>query len=174
MIDALKSGSAENAGRASSILLMIAWVAGLLLGGVVAAVSQETLSEAFRTASLSGSTLSGIVLPSLLPFLLSALAVYFSAPKFLTFICGVKAFSFAFCGFGLCFVYGQCSWLIRLLLMFTDVFSLPILYFYWTRYSSGERRPSWITNICIFCILLVISSIDHCFISPFTVYLVKN
>ena len=165
---------AESSFQFASVSLFFIWVIGLLLGWFAASACADMLQTLIPALLLADRSPAMILLPTLLPFLLSAFAVYFSLPWLLAVFCGLKAFSFGFCGFGLCMVYGQCSWLIRLLYMFTDICSLPVLYFYWLRYLCGGNRPYWVTNLCFLSILMAICCIDRCVISPFAVRLLLN
>lgn len=153
------------------MILTSVWIAGLILGAFVSFVAVNALRDLFPVVLSANKSMVSVLLPTILPFLLSALAVYFSIPWLLSLICGLKAFCFGFCGLGLCIVYGQCSWLLQLLFMFTDLCTLPILLFYWLRYFMGGNRPSRFTNICFGSALFVICSIDRCIISPFAMRL---
>ena len=152
--------------RASHVLTSI-WLGGLFMGGFAAFTAVDALQVLFPPTLSAGIFPIFALMSVFLPFLLSALAVYFSVPWLLAVICGVKAFCFGFCGFGLCVVYGSCSWLLHLIFMFTDFCSLPFLYFYWLRFLRRDSRPSWATNVCFGSVLFMICTIDRCIISPF-------
>lgn len=158
-----------GAGFAVSVI----WLAFILAGGIVASLHLECLPGLFHSVHVGYWYLSAFF-PTILPFLFSAFAAYFSKPKLMLPVCFWKAFCFGFCGFGISLVYGQCSWLMRLLLMFSDLCSLPILLFYWLRYAFGKRCPDWCVNVSALSLLLIITTVDYCFISPFTVCLLEK
>lgn len=157
----------------TELVLVVAWLAFFLAGGIATSLHRGYLPGLFHSAQ-SGNWYLSAFFPVFLPFLFSAFAAYFSRPKLMLLICFWKALCFGFCGFGISIAYGQCSWLMRMLLMFSDLCSLPILLCYWSRYAWGNRRPDWCGNVSVLSLLLIITTIDYCFISPFTVRLLEK
>lgn len=146
-------------------ILAVCFFAGLVLG--IRASHEAGLSFPLMRGALK-STVSIVRLLSilLLPFLFSALAVYFSKPKLLYGIAFLKAFVFAFISAGISAGFGGAGWLIRWLLMFSDSLCLPVLLLYWLRHIPGRRRfQTADTMILAGCIGLV-GLLDHRLIMP--------
>ena len=163
--------STDHSVQNPPVFLGITWITGLLLGWFIATVLVDCLQKTSSWFLCGRKNMLSFLLPAFLPFLISALAVYFSAPGLLFAICATQAFLFGFYGFAVCFIFGQCSWLLRLLFMFTDICSAPILYLYWLRYLYAKSPLSWGTHICFSFCLLVICGIDLYVISPFAEHL---
>ena len=149
------------------LFLALSWCAGLFLGILAASAASETLVPLMRGTVTAPVSIFGLLAVIFLPFLFSAYAVYFAEPWLLLIVSIFKAFSFAFCSFGLCLAFGQCSWLVRFLYLFSDVFSIPVLYCFWLRNISGRTRSSRRECIVFGIITLVIGCIDYWLISPF-------
>lgn len=125
----------RNAGVA---FLAACFLSGLFFGvwmsyGVEFSVS---LMRGVMDSAVSIVSLLGVLL---LPLLFSALAVYFSKPRWLFGIAFLKAFSFAFVSAGICTGFGSAGWLVRSLILFSDGLSLPLLWLYWLRHIPGRR-----------------------------------
>ena len=158
--------------KKATAFLAITWSVWFLLGTFCAYFTADASKEFFLGILYASGSL-GVLLPGFLPFLITAFAVYCIPTGAILLICSTKAFCFGFCVCGVAVAYGQCSWLICLLTMFTDIFSIPILILYWLRIYGSPQRPSWIVNGCFGFVLLVICSIDHCFVAPFVEYLLS-
>jgi hypothetical protein len=161
----------ESSVSSPSVFLGITWFAGLFLGWFAAIESVDYWQRSSFGLVIGSKTVFASLLPSFLPFLFSALAVCYSAHWLLFLVCGIKAFLFGLCGFSICLIYHQCSWLVRLLFMFSDLCAIPILYLYWLRSLRIRKSVSWGTNICFCCYFLVISGVDLCLVWPFTEHL---
>lgn len=155
--------------RSSSIrqiLLFFSWCLGLLWGIRLALFYKPGLSTVFSNITDLRFTWKALFYPAAVPFLFSALLVYFSKQDFLFLICFIKASIFAFCNFGIYLVYGQRAWFVRMLFLFADLFSVPLLYWYWNCHISGDRA-GFSENITLLSILLGISSVDYFFVVPY-------
>ena len=154
-----------------SFRLALSWSVGFLFGWFAAMIWFNYFMKSISGLLFGSSGTFVFYLPTFLVFSISALAVYFSFPKLLLFICAMKAFWFGFCGFGICFVYLQCSWLVRLLLMFNDICSLPVLYLYWIRSLCSSKGLSFGTHICFSALLICIGAVDFVIIAPLAEHL---
>ena len=84
----------------------------------------------------------------------------------------LKAFLFAYTGAAILILYPVSGWLLRWLLMFSDMVTMPILWFLWISVSfdnleSLHRR----IVICAFCFVLV-GCVDLLMIVPFLARLI--
>ena len=154
--------------------LALSWILGLLLGILAVSSASEMIVPMMRSAVSGSVSIPGLLAATLLPFLFSAYAVYYSEPWLLLIISVVKSFAFGFCAFGIYLAYGQSAWLVRFLFLFSDVFMMPVLYVYWLRHISGQVQPKvWVNASCV-AAALVIGSIDYCLIAPFLVDIISS
>ncbi|MBQ7415636.1 MAG: hypothetical protein IJW14_01200 [Oscillospiraceae bacterium] len=150
-------------------LLGIGWLLGIVLGGLSAAQAEDVLVPLIRDGAGRYASVVGLLATTLLPFLLSAFAVSLSEPWLLLIISTCKAFSFAFCAFGVSLAFGPSGWLVRFLFLFSDLCLIPLLYLYWLRHIRGEcRHIPWELPLCLSAALAV-GMVDYWFISPFLV-----
>lgn len=152
--------------KAGTVCLALFWSAGLFAGFIfyrnTGNSSVSLMCGALNCAVSIVSLLSVI----LLPFLLSAFAVYFSRPYLLLVIAFVKAFSLAFVSAGLNTAFGAAGWLAQLLLMFSDCCTVPILWLYWLRYGEKSCKFSLKGTFCTIFVVCMVGFFDFYFVSP--------
>lgn len=153
-------------------LLAFNWCAGLLLGMHFAAFSSPTLASLVRNAAGSIPSIIGSVVTGTLPFLISALAVKYHRPMLLP-ICFTKGFSFSFCGYGIGLTFGQSSWLVRPLFLFSDCCIVPVLYLYWLRNIHPDAKRSWKEFWLCIVYAVCVGCVDRWFVSPFLATLIR-
>ena len=150
------------------------WLAGLVLGTISAAAAGNQYLLLMRMAPGAHVSIVGLLATVLLPFLLTAYAVLKNRRWMLYAVCFVKVFAFGFCGYGITAAYGSAGWLIRSLLQFSDIFTVPILCWYSLRNLNGGRlEGKWEFWICVGLDLLI-CSLDFCYISPFLALITKT
>ena len=154
-------------------VLASSWFLGHVLGIVFSIAAGDSNVSLMRMALNSHVSISGLLTAILLPFLLSAFAVYLHESWLLIPIAFAKAFIFSYIGLGVMTVYGSAGWLVRLLLMFSDCCSLPVLFWYWIRLLSGQRKATIpATAVPVFLVILI-GSFDYCIVSPFLTALIS-
>ncbi|MBE6976079.1 MAG: hypothetical protein E7439_02640 [Ruminococcaceae bacterium] len=127
-----------------------------------------------RGASDCSVTIAGLLATVVLPYLFAAFAVYISKPKLLYLICFVKAFCFAMCGYGICVAYGSAGWLVRWLLQFSDICTVPVLCWFALRHLKGKGRTFRTDAMFYGGIVMLVGYLDFSLISPFLVILTEN
>ena len=155
------------------MVLASSWFLGLVLGIVFSIAAGDPLVSLMRTAVNSRVSISGLLTAILLPFLLSAFAVIFHESWLLILIAFLKAFMFSFVGFGVTVAFRSAGWLVRLLLMFGDCCSLPVLFWYWSRHVGVQESSSFSAIVVPFALLFCIGSFDFCVVSPFLATLIS-
>lgn len=155
------------------MVLASSWFLGLVLGIVFSIAAGDPLVSLMRTAVNSRVSISGLLTAILLPFLLSAFAVLIHESWLLIPIAFFKAFLFSFLGFGVMAAYGSAGWLVRLLLMFSDCCSLPVLFWYWAAHIGGQRNAALPAAVLPLLIAVGIGSFDYYIISPFLAMLIS-
>ena len=156
--------------RTCIYILACLWILGLLLGIYTAVQSGDSFSLMMRGRDLTVS-IFGLLLTVVLPFLLSAIAVYLSHPFLLLGIVFGKAFLFGYCCCGLLTVYGDAFWLIQPLLMFSDLLSLPFLMRFWLRSFRQPEQLRIRSCLLLLVIPVAIAVVDICIVSPFVTVL---
>ena len=155
--------------RSDAALLAFLWTAGLFLGTLAAQFAGPSFS---LMRPSSGVSIVTPLVAAAFPFLLAAFAVHIHRPKLLLFLCFCKAFCFAFCGCLIWCAYGSAGWLVRFLLMFTDICMVPVLCWFCMRHITGpiisEKRD---LAVCI-VIAVIVAGIDYFAVSPFLAKLI--
>lgn len=146
--------------------LMYIWLSGLLIGtGWTYSVTCKQSSVILSVLNLCLATPLKYLLV-VLPFLISAIAVIYSRPKLMFFICGIKAACLAAGCTLLCYSFGQAGWLAYWLFMFCDVSSLPFLYCYWIRSLYSDRNSIRRDYLFLMPVLALII-VDYRIVSPY-------
>lgn len=137
-------------------LLSLCWLLGVLLGFFAALHAGECLSALMCCADMGTVSIVNLLFSCLFPFLIAALAAYLSEPWLLLIVCLLKAFSFSFCAFGISLAYGSAGWLVRILLLFSDLILLPFFYFYcFVLLKKGFAESKFVTVIMLIISLIV-------------------
>ena len=153
-------------------LLALSWFSGMLLGTCAALATSEFLVPMMRQSVTRSVSIPGLLAASVVPFLFSAFAISLSEPWLLLIISTLKAFGFSFCACGVSLAFGQSSWLVRFLFLFSDHCLIPVMYLYWLRHIKGQVKTCfWEPAGCIGAALLV-GCIDYCLVAPFLVSLI--
>ena len=160
--------------KASVILLALFWTVGIALGIWSAYTCGSNHIFLMRSVPFGTVSIVSLMCVSVFPFLLSAFTVFLSHSKALLAIALVKGFFFSYISACLLFGFGSGDWLMRLLLMFSNICCLPILFWYWMRHISGDVSFSpWLT-LFVASMLFLIGSIDFCCVSPFLAMLINS
>lgn len=154
-------------------LLAFCWIVGLVVGAYVAQSEAETVIDLVRRSVQCEMTISGVMSVCVLPFLLSAFAVLICEPWLLLFISTLKAFRFSFCAWGVCLAFGQSSWLVLFLFLFSDICLIPLLVFFWIRNIRGHANLRLFEIVGFLIAAVSVGLVDYLFISPFLASLMK-
>lgn len=155
-----------NSRKAHRGALAFALLGGLILGCVIYPSAEFDSSFLMCSAADSAVSIVGLLSVVLLPFLFSAVAVYISQPCLLLGIAFCKGLSFSLVSLGVMTAYGSAGWLMRSLLMFADILSLPMLVFFWIHYGISGRITLRGILVCL-AVCVFICSIDSWIIAPF-------
>lgn len=150
-------------------ILASCWTLGLVFG--LCSVATGTFDPAFQQAAdLSPSFLS-ILSVLLLPIVISLLAL-FAGQRWLIFpLAFLKALSFAYVGWSVVVTFDSAGWLIRMLLMFSDCVTVPLLWWFWNKALTLEFDAIAPASIAAVLSILGIGIVDYGIISPFLVSL---
>ncbi len=122
--------------------LALCWVVGMVCGFGLFWYGQCSVGALMRGIFLCPVSIVPLLTVCVIPFLVTAYAVFLSEPWILFAACFGKAvlFSFVFSGIGLS--YGSAGWLMRMLL-FGDSVCVILLYVLWSRSLSGRKTSRW-------------------------------
>ena len=148
------------------LLLSLLWVVGFAFGGVYSFGSGNSNFFMMRSILLDSVSIVSLIAVSYIPFLFSAFAVSMGLLWLLYPICFLKAFCFGFVSTAVCISFGSAGWLMRLLLMFSDIFSLPLLFLYSLRHISDVSKFSFSEFLIIASVFMLIGSVDYCYVLP--------
>ena len=152
--------------------LTICWISGLLLGTAYGYRADQSSLLLMRVATSSRTSIVGLLLILYFPLLFSAFAVYMNRPHWLVAVSFSKAFLFASCGSSLSVAFNSAAWLIRFLLQFSDICTLPFFYWFCMRNIAGHNDKTRL-DLMICCVAIAIWGIlDYSVISPFLVKLI--
>lgn len=151
--------------KESRRFLAFIWVIGLVLGVLVAIFVGEDIHSSMGQVSFNQISIVSLLISTFLPFLLSAFAVYISKPSVIYIVCFLKACSFSFVSLVFSAVFGSSGWLVRGIVMYCDIFSLPILYRFWIRHITGVIELD-LADAGLLISVLMVWFFDMIFISP--------
>lgn len=155
-------------------LLAFLMLLGFLCGAFFTVDPLPASVSLMRTAASSRVSIVGLMTVLLLPFLISAFAVYTSSPFLLFPVCWLKAFFFSYSAGMISLAFGNAGWLVRWLLLFSSGLSLPLLIWFCMRQGDGTYREDLLRDFTVCAVLiLLIGSLDFRVISPFLVKLIE-
>ena len=153
--------------------ICFSWILGLCIGFVYSLhISADSLSF-FHLIPYNRASLMSLLLIIILPFVISAILIYYSKPFFLFFIVLFKAFCFSFCSCSIIITFGWAGWLIRWLLLFSD--SCSVVLWLWFLFRYSVNTTSCISTDLFLCITASVSvgCFDSCILAPFSVLLLN-
>ena len=159
--------------RKQYIFLALLWLIGLLLGACLAICADPPFTSLMYSAMESPVSIVRLLAVTVLPFLLSAFAVYFHVSRLVFPICFLKAFSLGFCTAGVAISFGNAGWLVRWLLFFTAFSSAPVLLWFFQKCLEGNSGQIWRHFGCACACVAVIAGVDCCVVSPFAATLLS-
>lgn len=148
-------------------------LAFFLTSGFVAGVClfRGLFSVSWMRSFLSDSvSIVNLILFTFLPFLITAYAVFLKMPGLIFPIAFIKGFLFSVSALHITLYFVEIGCLARYILLFSDVMSLPLLFFFWRRHISGIHTCSGVEILFYFSLVSLICSIDYCLISPLWAY----
>lgn len=162
----LHHGSSGSLHPIRGLILAVFWISGLT-GGILTGLMSGTFLTSMMRSTLAGAvSIVSLMSTALLPFLLSAFAVFFSCRWLVYPIALLRAFLYGFSGQGITACFGSAGWLFRLLLCFTQLCCAPVFYWYCMQCLRPCGEGHGLRTVSVLCLVLLIGSIDYCLISP--------
>ena len=167
MTSVVQRYSAAKFRKGSTIFLALFWFLGLLSGVLFFHASGSSFNSMMRSILMDTVSIVDLVSVAMLPFLLSAFAVFLSSPWLLLSIAFFRAFLLSFVSMQILAAFGSAGWLLRLLLLFSDLLSAPLFYLYIRWCLSSDFSHAFRTFFLIICCSILIGSLDYVYILPF-------
>ena len=152
--------------RVNITALAVALGFGFLSGSFIAAQSSANGYSMIGIAAGQSVIFSSLLSVAALPFLFTAFAAYIRQGWLLIGIAFAKAFVFSYFSAGVMHLYGASGWLVLVMLLFTDLFALPLLCWVWIRILNHGPKILLRSLSIAFLLLFAIAFLDYRFISP--------
>ena len=153
--------------------LAFVWLSGLVSGVGFSNLAGDSFLSMMRGAAVSSVSIVSLLSISLLPFLISAFSVYMHSFGLLAGLCFIKGCLFAFISMGVFTAFGSGGWLIRILMMFSDLCCLLPLWLCWLRILSGSFQGSFRPVVRGGLMAVGIVCFDYLYVLPFLAKLVE-
>ena len=158
--------------RYCRLLLALAWVSGLVLGLICCLQAGDSVVSVMRSLPARPVSIVSMLFTAILPFLITAAAVFLCGPFWLPWLAFARAFCFSYGCLGVCVSFGSSGWLLRWLLLFSRFAAAPCCYWYLVHSVSGEAPFRISVLFFLLCLVLLFGCLDCCIISPFLVDLI--
>lgn len=160
--------------KACKLYLAFSFAMGFTLGVLLACTTAPNSFLLMRSVVMRPVSIVGAFVVWLLPFLITAFAVFKLPARCIPAIAFFKALSYGFVLQLIYIAFPGAGWLVRSLLLFTDNISILLLYCLWLR-NIPRKSPAMCKDfgVCA-CILTAATVLDYCLLSPFMVMLINN
>jgi len=138
----------------------------LLLGFCAAKSAGSELLLALSDSMYGTVSPIRLLLTCIIPFAVLLVAVFLSEYWLIPLICLYKAFTFGFCGYGIGLMFGQASWLVRVLFMFSDCMTIPVLLFFCLTVRNFSQKSFYRLLIGIAIFAIAIAVLEYVYIAP--------
>ena len=155
----------EDGRRSCKMSLILCWLIGIWSGVLVAAGADDIVSL-MRACCYASVSIVGLLFIPLFPFLISAVAVYFSLPRLLCFTAFMKSFFFGFCTCVVFKGFGTAGWLVWPMLQFTDLLTLPVLCRFQLRHFGVRSTGFCRDGIAATLWFLAVAAADWLWVAP--------
>ena len=150
-------------------ILASAWPVGLLCGISLSYFSRFLSASLMHSAIYSSMSIVGLLFSHFIPLFLTAIAVIFSLHIWVVFLSFSRAVMTGFCVFCIAFAFGDSSWLICLLFLFSNC-SVNAIILWLSFHIRTLKRQDLVGQIAVaFAICLFVSIIDCIYIHPILV-----
>lgn len=148
-------------------LLAFIWTVGIIFGVMASdAFSFDYYSLMDRVLNASVSIVDLLVC-AFLPFAFTLAALWLMQPGLLFILCFLKALALGVL-WNFCFLcFGGAGWLIRGLLLFSQIASIPACWYLWILYCYKKPFPGKLSVGLLSIYLLIVTFLDYYLAAPF-------
>jgi hypothetical protein len=151
------------------VILAFFWLGGFYLGTHFVRATGESVLPLLQSSAFRPVSVPRVVSSVFMPFLISSLVVLYF-PPLLVLICFFKAFSSGFLFRALVVMYGGSYWIVSFFILFCDLFTCPLLFFYESSLLYGYRSSKlhFVVYLLVSCIIIIFLLV----VSPFWQHLI--
>ena len=151
--------------RSCKFLIVTCWCAGFA-GGFFLATDAGFYYSLMRACCDSRVSIVNLLIVPCFPFLISAIAVYFSSRPLLYLCAVVKMFCFGFCLCAVSRSFPGAGLLMCILLLFADILTLPVLCrFQWLGCLQGRKHLFRNATMSL-CWFFAVCCVDYLWVMP--------
>ncbi len=144
---------------------------GLLLSFLAASAVGEALLPAMRMVQFSHVSIIGLLSALIIPVFISAFAVYSNESWIIPILAFLKSFTFGYCAFAITAAFGSAGWLVRYLILFSDIHLICILWWFWLRHYPEKGKRILLDTAIAVTTAVFICLLDLLLIEPFRLLL---
>lgn len=148
-------------------LLLILWMIGIILGAFAGSSFSASSVSLMKRALFTPVSIVSLFVCAAIPFALTAAAVFCCRFWLIYFLCIVKAFVFAYTGSVCLACFGSGGWLARILLFFTQISTVPALWYVWLSLCPGKRKLNRFNISLLLLHIVSVVALDYYKIVPF-------
>ncbi len=148
-------------------LLLILWTFGIILGTVISGRSSAVSVSLMRQALSAPVSIVSLFVCVCFPFAFTAAAVLSGRAWLIYFLSGLKGFSFGFTGAVCLLCFGNAGWLIRCFLLFSQITTIPALWYVWLCFCPRGIRLTRCSICSVFAYISVVVLLDYFKVAPF-------
>lgn len=153
--------------------LALVWTLGLLCGVYCGFQWDVSLVPLMRGCLYDSVSIVCVFSLLCLPFMISFLASFWNARRLIYLTAFGKAFLFSFVSLGVFFSFGSAGWLVQAFLMFSEVCSMPLLYWLWMRCLTDRQVTTGLEIFSLLSLLFLVASFNSSYVMPFLADLIS-
>jgi hypothetical protein len=142
------------------------WVLGLLIGFGFVHFGVTPSYSWMLSAVTQPMSIVGLFITAFLPFLITYFSCVSNKYSSILLICFFKAIAFSYTWTIVAKCFGSATWVITFLYMFSDLFSLVLLFYIWVNHFVGTFLFKKHTYFMCISILSALSFTDYFVIAP--------
>lgn len=147
---------------------------GYLIGTFLAIETLVNFYTLMRSAANSPVSIVGSLISAFLPFLLAFATVHYKKPALLLLILFCKAIVFSHCSMCCYLAFGSGGWLVRLLLLFSEILIFPVLCRFAILYIGQPKHLRRCDVLICTAAAIFVAIINFYFISPYLAMLIDT
>ena len=149
-----------------SVLLAFGWILGSVIGLLLAVNCDPSVIYGIRGILAGEFSVWRMIFVIISPLVISFLAISHFSIWLLIPIAFVKGMAYAFVSALVFIAWGSAGWLIRLLLIFSDTVSAPVLLYFWLSSCRSGSKDLGLRFIPAASWIILACAIDYRYVSP--------
>lgn len=143
------------------------WTLGLISGALAGSFRATDYFSLMRRALCAPVSVVSLFICVILPFAVTIVAGFWGKPWFIYVLSATKAFAFTYTG-SICLIsFGVSGWLVRVLLLFTQIATVPALWYVWLSFCRRKKELTYFSFSLLLLYLALIVLLDYYLIAPY-------